>query len=348
MRFVLALLVCAAAEAQTIQPRESEFTLPEFRFQNGATLKDVRMHYTTLGEPVKDGSGMVRNAVLILHGTGGSGSAFLSKNFAGELFGPGQLLDARTHYLILPDNLGHGKSTKPSDGLRAGFPRYGYKDMLLAQHRLLTEGLGVNHLRLIVGTSMGCMHAWMWGGAYPDFMDALMPLACAPYPITGRNYVWRRMVVDMVRNDRANGAANAQLVQRLMTSNTLELQKLGATRESAETFYREVVLDPKRHPPDPDDYVYAVESSWDYDPRPDLPKLKAAVYAVNFADDPVNPPELGIFQNEAAKLPTVKYVVVGATPETHGHGTHSWPVFWNQYLAELLNRSAANQAAGAR
>jgi homoserine O-acetyltransferase/O-succinyltransferase len=348
MRFVLALLVCAAAAAQTIQPRESEFILPEFRFQNGATLKDVRLHYTTLGEPVKDGSGMVRNAVLILHGTGGSGSAFLSKNFAGELFGPGQLLDARTHYLILPDNLGHGKSTKPSDGLRAGFPRYGYKDMLLAQHRLLTEGLGVNHLRLIVGTSMGCMHAWMWGGTYPDFMDALMPLACAPYPITGRNYLWRRMVVDMVRNDRANGAANAQLVQRLMTSNTLELQKLGATRESAETFYREVVLDPKRHQPDPDDYVYAVESSWDYDPRPDLPKLKAAVYAVNFADDPVNPPELGIFQNEAAKLPTVKYVVVGATPETHGHGTHSWPVFWNQYLAELLNRSTVNQAASAR
>lgn len=340
-------MLCALASAQATKPRESDFTLPEFQFQNGVTLKNVRLHYTTLGEPVKDSSGVVRNAVLVLHGTGGSGSAFLSKNFAGELFGPGQLLDARTHYLILPDNLGHGKSTKPSDGLGADFPKYGYQDMLLAQHRLLTEGLGVNHLRLVIGTSMGCMHAWMWGGSYPDFMDALMPLACAPYPITGRNYLWRRMVVDMVRSDPQKGAANAQLVQRLMTSNTLELQKLGATRDSAEKFYREVVLDPKRRIPDPNDYVFAVESSWDYDPRPDLPKIKAAVYAVNFADDPVNPPELGIFQSEASRLPTVKYVVVGATPETHGHSTHSWPVFWHQYLAELLDRSAAPQFTSA-
>jgi homoserine O-acetyltransferase len=348
MRFVLALLLGAGAYAQDVAPRESDFTLPDFHFQNGATLKNVRLHYTTLGEPVKDSAGVVRNAVLILHGTGGSGSAFLSKNFAGELFGPGQLLDARTHFLILPDNLGHGKSAKPSDGLRADFPKYGYKDMLLAQHRLLTEGLGINHLRLILGTSMGCMHAWMWGGAYPDFMDALMPLACAPYPITGRNYLWRRMAGDIVRNDPGHGPTNALLLQRLMTSNTLELQKLGATRESAEKFYQDVVLDPKRRVPDADDYIYAVESSWDYDPRPDLPKLKAAAYAVNFADDPVNPPELGIFQNEAAKLPTVKYVVVPATPETHGHGTHSWPVFWHQYLAELLNRSAPVQATNTR
>ena len=346
MRFVLTVLLCTLAPAQEIKPRESDFILPEFRFQNGAALKDVRLHYATLGEPVKDAAGVVRNAVLILHGTGGSGSAFLSEHFAGELFGPGQLLDARTHFLILPDNLGHGKSTKPSDGLRGDFPKYGYKDMLAAQHRLLTEGLGVNHLRLIIGTSMGCMHAWMWGGAYPDFMDALMPLACAPYPITGRNYLWRRGVADMVRDDATHGVANAQLVQRLMTSNILELQKLGDTREAAGRYYEEVILDPKRKIPDAEDYVYAVESSWDYDPRPDLARLKAAVYAVNFADDPVNPPELGIFQSEAAKLPTVKYAVMPATPETHDHGTHSWPVFWKQYLAELLERSEQRGLAG--
>ena len=339
MRFVVALLLCAVVSAQEVKPRESDFSLRDFRFQNGVILKNLRMHYTTLGEPTRDAAGTVRNAVLILHGTGGAGSAFLSRNFAGELFGPGQLLDARSHFIILPDNLGHGKSSKPSDGLRADFPKYGYTDMLVAQHRLLTEGLGVNHLRLIIGTSMGCMHAWMWGGSYPGFMDALLPLACAPYPITGRNYLWRRMVVDLVRNDKVNGVANAQLVQRLMTSNTLELQKLGATRELANRYYADVVLDPKRRLPDADDYVFAVESSWDYDPRPDLPKLTAAVYAINFADDPVNPPELGIFENEVTKLPTLKYAVMPATAETHGHGTHSWPQFWGKYLAELLDRS---------
>ena len=339
MRFVVALLLCAVVSAQEVKPRESDFSLRDFRFQNGVVLKNLRMHYTTLGEPTRDAAGTVRNAVLILHGTGGAGSAFLSRNFAGELFGPGQLLDARSHFIILPDNLGHGKSSKPSDGLRADFPKYGYTDMLVAQHRLLTEGLGVNHLRLIIGTSMGCMHAWMWGGSYPGFMDALLPLACAPYPITGRNYLWRRMVVDLVRNDKVNGVANAQLVQRLMTSNTLELQKLGATRELANRYYADVVLDPKRRLPDADDYVFAVESSWDYDPRPDLPKLTAAVYAINFADDPVNPSELGIFENEVTKLPTVKYAVMPATAETHGHGTHSWPQFWGKYLAELLERS---------
>ena len=339
MRFVVALLLCAVVSAQEVKPRESDFSLRDFRFQNGVILKNLQMHYTTLGEPTRDAAGTVRNAVLILHGTGGAGSAFLSRNFAGQLFGPGQLLDARSHFIILPDNLGHGKSSKPSDGLRADFPKYGYTDMLVAQHRLLTEGLGVNHLRLIIGTSMGCMHAWMWGGSHPGFMDALLPLACAPYPITGRNYLWRRMVADLVRNDKVNGVANAQLVQRLMTSNTLELQKLGATRELANGYYADVVLDPKRRLPDADDYVFAVESSWDYDPRPDLPKLKAAVYAINFADDPVNPPELGIFENEVTKLPTVKYAVMPATAETHGHGTHSWPQFWGKYLAELLERS---------
>jgi homoserine O-acetyltransferase len=325
-------------------PVEGDFAVRDFRFHGGDTLPELRLHYTTIGTPGKD-------AVLLLHGTGGSGAQFQSKQFGGELFGPGQLLDARTHYIIMPDNIGHGKSSKPSDGLHTRFPRYGYEDMVAAQHRLLTEKLGVAHLRLILGTSMGCMHAWIWGSEYPEFMDALMPLACQPYPITGRNYLWRRMALDLIRNDptyhdgdyseQPPALQAAGYIQTLMTSNTQDLQKRGATRADAERVFEQIVANPANVRCDANDYIYAVESSSDYDPRPGLSKIKAAVFAINFADDPVNPPELGIFEREVRKAPHAKYRMMPGTPETHGHGTHTWAAFWKQYLAELLNETDA-------
>ncbi len=325
---------------------EGDFVMRDFHFQSGQSLPELRMHYTTIGTPGSD-------AVLLLHGTGGSGVQFQSKQFADELFRPGQLLDANTHYIVMPDNIGHGKSSKPSDGLRAKFPNYGYRDMLISQYRLLTEHLGVTHLRLVLGTSMGCMHAWMWGGQYPRFMDALMPLGCLPYPITGRNFLWRRIAVEVIRSDpqyrngnytqEPHAVRTANEIQTLMTSSTLDLQKRGDSREDSKKLYQQLMADPRARQMDANDYIYAVESSADYDPRPLLTGIKAAVFAVNFADDPVNPPELGIFERELSKLPNVNHRVVPGTTDTHGHGTHTWAVFWKQYLADLLQAPEPNR-----
>jgi homoserine O-acetyltransferase len=344
---ILLILVNLPVRAQNAPPpTEGDFMIRDFKFDSGETLPELKLHYRTLGKPERDSSGVVRNAVIILHGTGGSGAGFLSQQFGGALFQPGQLLDASKYYIILPDNIGHGGSSKPSNGLRARFPRYGYNDMVRAQYRLLTEGLGVNHLRLVMGTSMGCMHSWLWGVRYPDFMDALMPLACLPVQISGRNRFMRRMVIDAIKNDAdwQNGDYKTQPVRGLraaiytlmfMTSSPLQQYKQAPTRDAADQLF-DRSFNAQLSRTDANDMLYQFDSSRDYDPAPELEKIKAPVMAVNSADDQVNPPELGIMEREIKRVKRGKYVLIPISDRTRGHGTHSLPELWKEYLAELL------------
>jgi homoserine O-acetyltransferase/O-succinyltransferase len=326
-------------------PQSGDYVLHDFRFQSGEVLPELRMHYRTLGAPRSDEKGIIRNAVLILHGTTGNGSNFLRREFAGELFSEGQLLDAARYFLILPDNLGHGQSSKPSDGLHARFPRYGYRDMVGAQYRLLTEGLHVNQLRLVMGTSMGGMHTWLWGEAHPDFMDALLPLASLPAQISGRNRVWRRMIIDAIRTDpewqngdyqsQPHGLRLAAETLFFMSSNPLQRQKQAPTLAQADVFLDTYVTDTlKTH--DANDVLYALEASSDYDPGPDLEKIRAPMLAINFADDLINPPDLGILEREIKRVPRGRAIVVAASADTRGHGTHTLAAVWKAHLAKLL------------
>ena len=344
-----ALLAAPVALAEVPASVEGDFTVRDFRFASGETLPELRLHYTTLGQPRKDAQGVVRNAVLVLHGTGGTGRAFLSETFGGVLFAKGGLLDAEKYFIVLPDGIGHGKSSKPSDGLRARFPHYGYRDMVAAHHRLLTEGLGVNHLRLVIGTSMGAMHTWLWGERYPDFMDALMPLASLPIQISGRNRTLRRMVIDPIRNDPdwKNGDYVAQPVRGLtsaiytllfMTSSPLQWQKKAPTRETADAFFDEM-LAARLKTADANDMLYQFDSSRDYDPGPELEKIQAPLVAINSADDQVNPPELGILEREIVRVKRGRAVVLPITDQTRGHGTHSVPAIWKGELERLLRES---------
>jgi homoserine O-acetyltransferase len=341
-------LACAvqARAADSPAPTEGDFVLRGFRFASGETLPELRLHYRTLGTPRKDASGHVRNAVVIGHGTGGSGAQFLRPEFAGELFGPGQLLDAAQYFIVLPDAIGHGKSSKPSDGLRAQFPRYGYVDMVEASYRLLTEGLGVNHARLVMGTSMGGMHTWLWGERHPDFMDALMPLASLPTQISGRNRVWRRIVIDAIRNDPAwAGGAYTSQPPSLRTAAGL-LFFMGSNpvlrQESMPTLAKaDEVLDQAlaAATTDANDVLYQLGASWDYDPGPDLEKIRAPLTAVNSADDLINPPELGILEREIRRVPRGEAVMLPFGPATRGHGSHTVAALWKDHLAKLLARS---------
>ena len=330
-------------------PHEGDFFVADFRFNSGEMLPELRLHYTTLGQPQRDTDGVVRNAVLILHGTGGNGQGFLTDNFAGVLFGPGQLLDAERYYIIMPDNIGHGKSSKPSDGLRAHFPRYGYRDMIRAQYLLLTEGLAVNHLRLVTGTSMGGMHTWLWGEMYPDFMDALMPLASLPAEIAGRNRMTRRMILDAIRTDpdwqngdyttQPRGLVAAIYILLFMVSSPKQWQKDAPTREAADQFLAERVQEYLSRL-DANDMIYTYAASEDYDPFPDLARIKAPLLAINSSDDQVNPPELGLMEAAIEKVKQGRYILLPITDDTRGHGTHSLPVLWQQHLAELLEESS--------
>jgi len=346
----VALAQEGAASAPTWPaPHEGDFVVRDFHFQSGEALPEVRMHYTTLGKPTKDASGRTTNAVLILHGTGGSGRQFLRPIFAGVLFGPGQLLDATKYFIILPDNVGHGKSSKPSDGMHARFPQYEYADMVALQHELVQKGLGVNHLRLVMGTSMGCMHSWMWGETYPDEMDALMPLACLPVEIAGRNRLWRKMVIDGIRQDAGwkNGDYTSQPRAALQIaadflmiagSAPIHMQEELPTRDAADQFLDQSM---KRITADLDvnDLLYAVNASRNYNPSSKLDIIKAPVMYVNSADDFINPPELGIAEREIKKVKSGKFVLLPASEQTHGHGTHTWAAVWQQYLKELLDES---------
>jgi len=350
--FAAALLMAMPSAAQqTPIPATSEgdFVVHNFQFRSGESLPELRLHYTTLGKPIKDAYGRTTNAVLILHGTGGTGHQFLQTQFAGVLFGPGQLLDATRYYIILPDGIGHGKSSKPSDGLHAHFPQYDYDDMVTAHYRLVSEGLGVNHLRLVMGTSMGCMHSFLWGETYPDFMDALMPLACVPVQIAGRNRIWRKMIMDAIRDDPEwkGGEYKEEPKQALRTaldfllmagSAPIPMQKTLPTRDDADKYLDDFFL-ARFSSLDANDLLYQVNASRDYDPSQQLAKIKAPVMFVNSGDDFINPPELGIAQQEIKKVKNGKFVLIPASEHTHGHSTHTWAEFWKQYMAELLEKS---------
>lgn len=352
---LLALLLAALPAGAAAQqpeaypvPVEGEHVLKDFRFRSGEVLPELRIHYRTLGTPRRDEHGVVRNAVLVLHGTTGAGSNFLTPTFAGRLFGPGQLLDARRYYVILPDGIGHGQSSKPSDGLHARFPHYTYDDMVEAQYRLLTEGLKVDHLRLVMGTSMGGMHSWVWGYSHPAFVDAVMPLASAPVEIAGRNRMMRRMVYDAITQDpewrggeytaQPRGLTGAIHALLFMVSSPLQWQKAAPTREAADSML-EAMVERYRHSLDANDMLYAFQASRDYDPSPHLEAIRAPLLAVNSADDQVNPPELGILEREIRRVPRGRFVLLPTSDRTRGHGTHSLPDLWGEYLAELLRRS---------
>lgn len=329
-------------------PVQGDFILKDFRFESGEVLPELRLHYLTIGTPKQDASGLTSNAVLILHGTGGSGAGFLSNQYAGVLFGPGQLLDATKYFIILPDNAGHGQSSKPSNGLHARFPHYGYRDMVLLQYRLLNEKLGVNHLRLVTGTSMGGMHTWLWGEMFPDFMDALMPLASLPVQIAGRNRMMRRMVIDSIRNDpewnngeyksQPHGLSSAIYTLLFMTSVPLQWQKLYPTQAAADKFFDDTMRQ-RLSSTDANDMLYQFDSSRDYNAEPDLEKIQAPLVAINSADDQVNPPELGVMEKQIKRVKRARYVLIPISDQTHGHGTHSLPALWKDYLAELLKES---------
>jgi homoserine O-acetyltransferase len=346
--FALLLFILDARFASATDypaPAEGDYAIRDFKFTSGEILPELRLHYRTLGKPEKDAQGVTRNAVLIMHGTTGSGAQFIRPEFAGELFGKDQPLDASKFFIVLPDAIGHGKSSKPSDGMHAKFPRYGYIDMVEAQYRLLTEGLGVNHARLVMGTSMGGMHTWLWGELHPEFMDALMPLASLPTQISARNRGWRRMIIDAIRNDpdwhdgdyaaQPPSLRTAADMLWFMSSNPALRQKeaptLAKTDEVLDKFVDGIVK-----ADDANDVLYALEASRDYDPGPNLEKIRAPLLAINSADDLINPPELGILEREIKRVPKGRAVVIPLSDKTHGHGSHTLAALWKDQLMSLL------------
>jgi len=347
--FCLTFIFAAVSAAASFPPpAANDFIITNFQFCCGQALPEVRMHYLTFGRAERDRSGVVRNAVLILHGTTGSSSQFLGAQFAGELFGAGQPLDVTRYYVIIPDGLGHGKSSKPSDGLRAKFPNYGYRDMIDAQYRLLTEGLGVNHLRLVLGTSMGGMHTWLWGEVHPDFMDALMPLASLPTQISGRNRVWRRMIMDSIRNspDWQHGDYPAQPSGLRVAAETLyfmgenpvlRLAEAPTVKQADEALDHYVTNAITKL--DANDVLYALAASTDYDPAPELEKIQAPLLAINSADDLINPPELCVLERAIKRVKHGRFVVIPLSDQTVGHGSHTKAVLWKKELSEFLRQT---------
>jgi homoserine O-acetyltransferase len=322
-------------------PEEHDFVLKRFAFHTGDTLPELRIHYRTIGDPANP-------AALILHGTGGSGASMLTPGFADQLFGQGQPLDARKHYLILPDSIGAGQSAKPSDGLRTDFPRYTHADMVTAQYRLLTEGLTITHLRVVIGYSMGGMHTWLWAVTYPDFMDAAVPLASQPAAVAGRNWMMRRMLTDAVRNDPAWKGGNytkqpeqfrlAYAWYTIATNGgTLALQAKAPTRAMADALTDRLLAD--RTAADANDFLYQWEASREYDPTPDLPKARARILAVNSADDERNPPETGLTEQAVARLPNAEYCLIPADARTAGHATVMNAALWKDRLETVLRKS---------
>ena len=348
--FPLFLFLAVTAQAAPYpEPVQGDFVLRDFRFASGEALSELKLHYFTLGTPVRNADGRITNAVLLLHGTNGRGTGFLTDRFGGELFGSGQPLDAGRWFIIVPDGIGHGKSSKPSDGLRARFPRYGYADMVEAQYRLVTEGLGVAHLRLVVGVSMGGMHAWMWAENHPEFMDAVLPLVCLPAQISGRNRMERRLIVDAIRNDpewnegnyekQPQGLVTALRMVVISAGSTKQLYLEAPTLDATDRLLDRLVRQRMQNS-DANDLLYAWDASRDYDPAPGLQTIRAAVTAVNIEDDERNPPELGIMERAIKRFARGKYVLVPAGEGTRGHASGNDATLWKDYLMELLARSA--------
>lgn len=334
--------------------READFVARDFRFGSGERLANLRLHYTMLGRPHRDARGEIDNAVMVLHGTGGSGKQFLQPQFADELYGPGQPLDITRYWIILPDTIGHGGSSKPSDGLRMRFPAYDYADMVEAEHRLLTEGLGIRQMRLIMGTSMGCMHSFLWGETRPGFARALMPLACEPIEIAGLNRIWRQLLVDGIKADPAWAGGNyqSQPMQGLRTAASmlivagaapLNLQQAYSTRQAA-TDYARTRVAASVASTDANDLIYQVEASRTYDPWPKLEAITAPVTWINSADDYINPRNLDVPARAVARMPNARFRLIPESKETHGHGTHTWARFWKADLADLLARTEVARA----
>jgi homoserine O-acetyltransferase/O-succinyltransferase len=333
-----ALTSALASAADYPSPKEGDWIARDFRFHTGEFMPELRLHYRTVGNPSGD-------PVLILHGTGGSGANMLTPAFADELFGPGQPLDASKYFIILPDAIGAGKSSKPSDGLRMKFPKYNYDDMVDAQHRLVTNGLGIRRLRLVLGNSMGGMQAWLWGQKYPDIMDALVPMASQPTPMASRNWMLRRMMIEMIRSDPDWNGGNytsqprslrlASVFFSIATSGgTLAYQKLAPTREKADKLLDERLAAPA--PADANDFLYQWESSGDYDPSPGLERIQAALLAINSADDERNPPETGITERALKRVKNGRLYLIPASEDTRGHGTTGMAKFWKEELRQLL------------
>jgi len=347
-KLLLAMLALAgvSATAEIPKPQSGDALFNNFVFQDGESLRQLTLHYQTLGTPHRDKSGHVDNAVLLLHGTGGTGAQFLRPQFAGTLLVPGGLLDPARYFVIMPDNIGHGGSSKPSDGLHARFPHYDYDDMVEAQYRLLTETLKIDHLRLIFGTSMGCMHTFLWGETHPDFAGALMPMACLPVPIAGRNRFWRKMLMDGITSDPAwahgeyrrqpkEGLRIAADMLVLAGSAALPLQLANPTRAQADKSLDDLISHDLATL-DANDLWYQVDASRNYDPSAKLGLITAPVMWVNSADDFINPPELGIAEDKVKLIGQGQFVLIPLSPDSHGHGTHTWAKFWQEKLAHLL------------
>ena len=338
-----------AATASKWPSRESDFTVSNFRFRSGETLPSVRIHYTMLGQPHRGKDGAIDNAVMVLHGTGGTGKQFFQPQFADELFGPGRPLDIRKYWIILPDNVGHGGSSKPSDGLHMKFPKYDYDDMVELQYKLLTDGLGLKSIRLIMGTSMGCMQDFVWGEMYPDFAKALMPMACQPVEIAGLNRMWRQALIDGIKADPAwmGGEYKTQPVMGIRIISSLSMvagaaplnfQKLYPTRAAAETAERERI-ERDMATRDANDAIYQFDSSRTYNPWPNLEKITAPMMWINSADDFINPRNFPYPTEALKRMPNARFRLIPETDDTHGHGTHTWAVNWKQDLIDLLART---------
>jgi homoserine O-acetyltransferase/O-succinyltransferase len=344
------LLLMTAAFAQTKpstawpNQREGDHVIKDYRFASGETLPELKLHYTTLGTAKRNAAGEIVNGVLLLHGTSGTGKNWLLPSLADELFAPGQPLDAGQYFVILPDGIGRGGSSKPSDGLRANFPHYRYRDIIDSQYLMITEGLGVRHLRLVLGSSMGGMHTWLWGEMYPDLMDGLVPIASQPIAISGRNWISRRIAIEAIRNDpdwnNGNYEKNPTHYVRtapfgaLMTESVVQLQDMAPTREAGDALYRKMVEQASKG--DANNQLYAIEAVMDYDPSQDLEKIRARLLAINFADDAVNATELDVLAPAIKRIPNAKYVVVPGSRETHGHFTHLRAALWKAHLIEFM------------
>jgi homoserine O-acetyltransferase len=327
----------AALAADYPAPKQGDFIAKDFKFHTGETMPELKLHYTTLGEPTGQ-------PVLVLHGSGGSAATMLTPAFAGELFGPGQPLDASKYYIIIPDSIGHGKSSKPSDGMKTAFPKYDYDDLVDAQYRLVKEGLSIKHLRLVIGNSMGGMHAWIWAERYPDFMDVAVPMAAQPTAMAARNWMLRRIMLDTIRNDPNYQGGNYTSQPRMMkyavaafriasTGGTLGYQTLAPTAAKADKIVDNLLAAPDM---DANDFVYQFQSSHDYDPSPRLEKIEAVVLAINAADDERNPPETGVTAAALQRVKNGRLFLIPASSATRGHLTTGNAAFYQQQLRELL------------
>jgi homoserine O-acetyltransferase/O-succinyltransferase len=347
-RYLVAFFVLTAspAMAQTHWPNQSEgdVVFKDFAFASGERLPELKLHYLTLGAERRNATGDIVNAVLLLHGTSGTSKNWLAPSLADELFAPGAPLDAEKYFIVIPDGIGRGGSSKPSDGLRMKFPHYRYGDMVAATHRLVTEHLGIQHLRLVLGTSMGGMQAWMWGEQYPDFMDALVPIASQPSAISGRNWMYRRIGIEAIKNDPDWNNGNYEKnpthyiytapIAAMMTESPIHFQQVGPSREAMDALYRQMVEQAGKL--DANNQLYATEAVMDYDPSKELEKIKAKLLAINFSDDEVNPPELGVVEREIKRIAGARLVMIPAGENTRGHFTYNLAAFWKQHLAALM------------